>query len=63
MADPGLEDEILAVLARATKEGRRDVVEHLLRALEALCSDPSPGSPLAEAYLVLFSDRGPKPPH
>ncbi len=35
--DYGLEDDILAVFQRACCQGRLEVAEHLLRALEVLC--------------------------
>lgn len=47
---PQLEDQVLAVLERALQERRLDVAEHLLRAMEVLCVDLSPGSPLTDAY-------------
>ena len=51
MAYPtGLEDRILAAFKRALVEGRLDVAEHLLRALETLQPDPIPGSAVADAY-------------
>jgi hypothetical protein len=55
---PQLEDQVLAALERALRERREDVAEHLLRALEALCEDASPGSPLADAYLAVVAPRG-----
>ena len=54
-----LEEQILAALERALAEGRSDTAEHLLRALEALCGDASPGSVLAEAYLTAVGARAP----
>ncbi|SDB71735.1 hypothetical protein [Belnapia rosea] len=45
-----LEDQVLAALERALKEQRSDVAEHLLCAIEVLCADLSPGSPLTDAY-------------
>lgn len=53
----GLEDRILAALELALAEGRTEAAEHLLRALEALCSDVSPGSLLADAYLTATGKR------
>lgn len=44
-----LEEQVLAVLKRALEEGRTEAAEHLLRALETLCEDASPGSALADA--------------
>lgn len=54
-----LEEHILAVFSRACRQGRLDVAEHLLRALETL--DPTGNDkrmsylhePLAEAYLTI----------
>lgn len=37
--DLGLEDAILAVFQRACCQGRLEVAEHLLRALEVLCDE------------------------
>jgi len=54
---PLLEDQVLAALERALRERREDVAEHLLRALEALCPDAAPGSPLGEAYLAVAAPR------
>ena len=34
-------------------DDRLDVAEHLLRALEALAPNCAPGSPVAEAYLLV----------
>jgi hypothetical protein len=48
-----LEDRIHAALRQAIAEGRLDAAEHLLRALEVLAPLCTPGSPLAEAYLLL----------
>jgi hypothetical protein len=59
---PQLEDEVLAALERALRERRHDVAEHLLRALEALCGDASPGSPLADAYLTAAGELAPGRP-
>jgi hypothetical protein len=46
-----LEDLILAALERAIAEGRTDVAEHLLCALEASDACCAPGTPLGRAYL------------
>jgi hypothetical protein len=52
-----LDEQILAVLERALAEGRSEAAEHLLRALEVLCREASPGSPLADAYLTIAGQR------
>jgi hypothetical protein len=39
------------------EEGRTDVAEHLLCALETLCPDEMPGFPLAAAYLTVAAKR------
>lgn len=57
MPRPNLEEQILAVLIRALKEGRAEAAEHLLRALEALCVEAVPGTPLADAYLAAAGER------
>ncbi|MCB4824864.1 hypothetical protein [Roseicella aerolata] len=57
---PSLEEQILAALEQALAEGRSDAAEHLLRALEALCGDASPGTPLADAYLTVAGERAPE---
>jgi hypothetical protein len=51
VADGRLEKRTLAAFRQAVDDGRLDVAEHLLRALEVLGPDAAPGSPLAEAYL------------
>ena len=56
---PSLEEQVLAALERALAEGRSEAAEHLLRALEALCGDASPGSVLADAYLTATGERAP----
>jgi len=48
-----LEYRILAALRQAMTDDRLDVAEHLLRALEALAPNCAPGSPVAEAYLLV----------
>ena len=48
-----LESRIVAAFKQALAEGRLDVAEHLLCALEALCPDARPDSPLATAYLTV----------
>ncbi len=45
-----LEEQILTAFKRALSEGRMDVAEHLLKALEALDPHPMPGSLVADAY-------------
>jgi hypothetical protein len=54
---PCLEARILAVFKQAMEEGRLDVAEHLLCALETLCPDNMPGSPHAAAYLTVAAKR------
>ena len=59
-ADPGLSDDVLGVFTRACTEGRYEVAEHLLRALEAMEAPSDPGSgqihhaAVAAAYRVLM---------
>ena len=48
-----LERRTLAAFRQAVDDGRLDVAEHLLHALEVLGPDVAPGSPLADAYLSL----------
>ena len=52
-----LEDRILAALRHAMADGRLDVAEHLLRALEVLAPDGSPGSSLARAYGLIAEPK------
>ena len=40
-----LEEQMMAAFMRANADGRADVAEHLLRALEAFCSGGPPASP------------------
>jgi hypothetical protein len=54
---PCLEARILAAFKQALEEGRSDVAEHLLCALETLCPDAMPGSPPAAAYLTVAAER------
>ncbi|TDH62091.1 hypothetical protein E2C06_12955 [Dankookia rubra] len=56
---PNLEEQILAALERALEEGQTEAAEHLLRALEALCSDASAGSVLADAYFAAVGAHAP----
>lgn len=52
---PSLETELLRLLRRADAEGRADVVELLLQALETLETDDTfPDAALSCAYLSLF---------
>ena len=48
-----LEQRILVALTQALAEHQSEAAEHLMRALEALSDDAVPGSPLADAYLLL----------
>ncbi|MDJ0390302.1 hypothetical protein QMO56_19505 [Roseomonas sp. E05] len=48
---PSLERRILAAFQHALAEGRFDVAEHLLCALETLVPDGAPGTALSAAYL------------
>lgn len=48
-----LERQILEAFTRAHGEGRLDVAEHLLRALETLQGDRLAGAELNEAYLTV----------
>ncbi len=48
-----LERQILEAFTRAHGEGRLDVAEHLLRALETLQRDRLAGAELNEAYLTV----------
>jgi hypothetical protein len=48
-----LEGKILAALKAAFAEGRLDVAEHLVCALEILEPEPSPGSALGQAYAMI----------
>lgn len=49
-----LEQQILDAFKRAYVEGRPDVAEHLLRALETLQGNPFLGLELGEAYLSII---------
>jgi hypothetical protein len=55
-----LEEQIAAAFQRALAERQTDAAEHLLQALEALCDDAVPDTPLAEAYFAMVGPR--KPP-
>ena len=50
-----LEAQIIAALRQALAEEQSEAAEHLLRAIEALCSDATPGTALADAYSTAFS--------
>ena len=54
-----LKDRILIALRQAMAEGRLDVADHLLRAIEILATGPVPGSVLAEAYLAVATSSAP----
>lgn len=49
-----LEEQIIAALRQALAENQTEASEHLLRAIEALCSDTTPGTALANAYSTAF---------
>lgn len=58
-----LDVKILAAFKQACAEGRLDVADHLLRALEILDARPKPGSPLEEAYFsIAAAPKGRKRP-
>jgi hypothetical protein len=56
-----LEENILALFSRACRQGRWDVAEHLLCALEASgdegdgCEQPCVRGPVVDAYLSIAS--------
>ena len=52
-----LEDQIFAALKQAMSNGRTDVADHLLSALEVLAPECTPGAPLVRAY-TLIADPG-----
>lgn len=56
MARAPLEEQILEALERAITEGRLDVADDLLKALETLCPTLC-SAPLAEAYLSVAGRR------
>jgi hypothetical protein len=58
MSHARLEERVLGLLKRALSEGRLDVADHLLKALEALCHDERPSASVAAAYLAI----GKRPP-
>ena len=63
---PELGDVVLACFRQACSEGRLDVAEHLLVAIEELSKDGvganDPEHHLAEAYGVLLDVVAPRPP-
>lgn len=52
-----LERQVLAALKCAMKANRPDVAEHLLRALEVLCSGKIENISLAKAYGLIDKER------
>ncbi len=52
-----LEGCISAAFEQAIAEGRSDVAEHLLRALEVMASARTQAPALDRAYLLIASDR------
>lgn len=54
-----LDRRISAAFERAIADGRPDVAEHLLCALEVLASDRSPASVLDRAYLLIAEPKDP----
>ncbi len=52
-----LEGQIFAALKQAMSDGRTDVADHLLSALEVLAPECTSGAPLARAY-TLVADPG-----
>lgn len=54
-----LEEQIVAVLRQAMANGRLDVADHLLSALEVLASDCTPGSSLNRAYMPVAEPQDP----
>lgn len=51
--NPPLDRTILAAFASAHEAGRLDVAEHLLCALECLCSEDDEASTADEAYRII----------
>lgn len=60
MLPPSLESRILTAFKQAVAEDQPDVADHLLRALETLCPEAVPGTPLAEAYVSVARAGKPK---
>ncbi|GAB6846134.1 hypothetical protein HNR00_003308 [Methylorubrum rhodinum] len=59
--EEALDTLILAAFRQAQREGHREVVEHLMRALEALAEADDPRSAaacVAEAYLGFADEQG-----
>lgn len=54
-----LEDRILIALRQAMADGRIDVADHLLCAIEILATGAVPGSALAEAYRTIAASSAP----
>jgi len=54
-----LQGRILIALRQAMAEGRLDVADHLLRAIEVIAKGPVAGSVLAEAYLAVATSPAP----
>jgi hypothetical protein len=52
-----LEGKILTALKAAVADDRLDVAEHLICALETLEREPSPGSALGQAYMMIVRER------
>ena len=53
MTSHDLGNMILAAFKQAHENGRQDIAEDLLRALETLGRTPRPGSTLGRAYLMM----------
>ncbi len=54
-----LEHQVLIALRRAMADGRLDVADHLLCALEVYAAGAVPGSALTEAYLSVAASSAP----
>lgn len=52
-SDRSLEQTILVALQQAQSEGRREVAEHLLAALERLCADSEPDEAAARIRSIM----------